>query len=662
MNFFAGWPAAQSPSETTNFEFSLCNPVMYELVHCVEQPRTLCVRRTLGGTPLRRGIHSLAIRKAGSERVIWRLTLFLFVVLALATTNSSARDTTPELITSARDLWRGYDPEALPLEVEVLQSWQEEGCTYEKLRFTGEIADGVKTRVFAIQGAPTEGKKRAGLLHIHGGGQTASLAWVKFWAKRGYVCVTFDFCGPWEKRTEFTDWGPIKHANMATANGGFQVHPTPRESSWYHWTVAARRALTLLAKHPAVDPKRLGIFGISVGGNLTWMVAGSDKRVKVAAPIYGSGYNYDDRKAKWGFPPLSDDLKVFKQTLSPEAHAPLVRCPVLHLDATNDFHAWMDYSYEILGNAHGPVRQAFTPRYNHHIEPEQAANLEKWMDWHLRGGKPFPETPRLNLALNAEHIPRAQVAVKEAREVQKVEIYYALGDKIPPARYWRSATVHKNGTRWEAALPIMDAADSLFAFANVYYKSGVCLSSNLAQAVPSHVGPAKATLQWSPRLEQGREGTENWYYTAAYTDPNISSTYLRTQTDAEKGPCLTLNPELFGDPMTFDLSTHLLGDPQFQGREGQALAFSAKGQFTEEGLTVSVIENDWGPRSRTYSVRIEKSALTPGWQEIVLPLSRFVSADGKTLTDWKSIDRLELRGAASKNEPPCFARFRWQEP
>jgi len=91
------------------------------------------------------------------------------------------------------------------------------------------------------------------------------------------------------------------------------------------------------------------------------MVAGTDRRVKTAVPIYGSGYNYDRRKAQWGFGDLSDDLARFKQTLAPEAYAPYVTCPVLHLDATNDFHAWMDYSYEILGAARGPVRQAFHP-------------------------------------------------------------------------------------------------------------------------------------------------------------------------------------------------------------------------------------------------------------------------------------------------------------
>ena len=83
----------------------------------------------------------------------------------------------------------------------------------------------------AIQGAPRSAVRAPGVLHIHGGGQTASLDWVRFWAGRGYVSVTFDFCGPWAEREEVTQWGTIPHANMALAAGGFQLRPTPRESS-----------------------------------------------------------------------------------------------------------------------------------------------------------------------------------------------------------------------------------------------------------------------------------------------------------------------------------------------------------------------------------------------------------------------------------------------
>ena len=279
------------------------------------------------------------------------------IVMACFLLVSHARADEP-VISSPAELWQGFDPAAEALEEEILKDWNEDGAHFQKLFFTAETVDGEKVRVFTIRGTPPEssraaGTKCAGILHIHGGGQTASLDWVKFWTQRGYACVSFDFCGPWEKRTEFTQWGPLKHCNMATSEGGLQVTPTPRASSWYHWTIAARRALTLLAQDPAVDRDRLGIFGISMGGTLTWMVAGSDDRVRAAVPIYGCGYNHDRSKSVWGFGELSPNLSLWQAAVSSEAHAPYIRCPLLLLNATNDFHGWLDYCPAILQSSAG---------------------------------------------------------------------------------------------------------------------------------------------------------------------------------------------------------------------------------------------------------------------------------------------------------------------
>jgi dienelactone hydrolase len=560
---------------------------------------------------------------------------------------------------SAADLWRGYDPAALPLEIAPIRSWEEKGCSLQKLRFTGEVADGRKTRILAIQGAPA-GPRRGlpGILHIHGGGQTASLDWVIYWAKRGYVCVSFDFCGRWEGRTEYTDWGPIEHANMAKAGSGYQVNPTPRESSWFHWAKAARRALTLLEGHPAVDPERLGIFGVSVGGNLTWFVAGSDARVKTAVPIYGSGYNLDARYRSAGFEELTDDLQVVKRTLTPEAHAPYVSCPVLHLDATNDFHAKMDGSYEILSAVRAPVRQAFTPRYDHHVEPEQGADLERWMAWQLRAGAPFPATPDVAIHLDARGVPEAALRIPGGTRVRRVAIYYALGNQWPSNRFWRSAEAVGAGRLWKASLPVMDAWQTVLAFANVTYQSGVCLTSNLARTIPGQLGRAAATLEWSADMEQEPTGPAHWFFTRAYTDPNLSDSYVRTETVAARR-CVTLNPALFGEPMRFTLSTHAPGDPQYQGRSGTALAFDCRGAFGAAGLTIRFTGDEWTPRARAYTSHAQPREDTPDWQTITLPRSSFADAAGQHPPAWRGLQHLEIEGAAARRDPPCFSRIRW---
>jgi hypothetical protein len=407
-----------------------------------------------------------------------------------------------------------------------------------------------------------------------------------------------------------------------------------------------------------VDPKRLGIFGVSVGGTLCWMVAAVDPRVRTAVPIYGCGYNHDDRNVRWGFGELSPDLRIYKQVLSPEAHAPLVRCPVLFLSATNDFHGPMDYSFDTLRAVKGPARQSFTPRYNHHLEPEQGGDLVRWMDWQLRDGAALPRTPAVGLTLGRDGIPQATVRPDRKAEVKRVDLFYALRDRMPQARFWRRVDGTREGDAWRAELPVLDNADPVFLFANVVYASGASLSSTLERAIPAQLGPARATLQWTPTLDQGRDGLEGWFYTAAYTDPNVDWPILRTEPDGEGGRCLGLVPERFGDPIEFSLSSHQMNDPQWEGRDGKSLAFDYRGDYAAGSLTVNVICNDWRPQSKTYSATVPPEP-GAGWKTATLPRSRFVAADGERLPRWQAAERVELRGKASRTVPPVFRKFRW---
>jgi hypothetical protein len=53
---------------------------------------------------------------------------------------------------------------------------------------------------------------------------------------------------------------------------------SPRNNNWYLLTLGARRGLTFLEQQPEVDPDRLGVYGHSMGGNLTVYLAGTDNR------------------------------------------------------------------------------------------------------------------------------------------------------------------------------------------------------------------------------------------------------------------------------------------------------------------------------------------------------------------------------------------------
>jgi dienelactone hydrolase len=131
-----------------------------------------------------------------------------------------------------------------------------------------------------------------------------------------------------------------------------------------------------LEQQPEVDPDKLGVYGYSMGGNLTVYVAGSDNRVKAAAPsVGGSGF----RTQPWQLLPQqrkqtpNGDVKLFDATIGFESYAPHITAPLLWLGATNDFHGIMDDTYrtgELI--PHKSVRYSFTPHMNHRFTTEFA--------------------------------------------------------------------------------------------------------------------------------------------------------------------------------------------------------------------------------------------------------------------------------------------------
>src|SRR5205823_6662183 len=119
--------------------------------------------------------------------------------------------------------------------------------------FTGMTHGDTKVRVYALYAAPARGKKWPGVLHVHGGGQTVSPEWLRFWAGRGYAALTFNWGGQWPGRARYTHWGSLTQGNHLRVGSMIEaVRPSVRESSWYLWTRVSRRALTALEQQPGL--------------------------------------------------------------------------------------------------------------------------------------------------------------------------------------------------------------------------------------------------------------------------------------------------------------------------------------------------------------------------------------------------------------------------
>ncbi|MCP5560952.1 MAG: acetylxylan esterase [Verrucomicrobiaceae bacterium] len=566
------------------------------------------------------------------------------------------------------ELWADFDPRQDPLEVEVVREWKEDGGVYRYVRYLIGTFKGKPARMAAFYGFPEGAKgKLPAVMHMHGGGQRAFMEEVKTYVDRGYAALSVN----WGEREmenakpgdPNTDWGTVDptqqnvpgYFNLLPGDKFLVDHESPKNNNWYLLTLGCRRGITFLEQQPEVDAERIGIFGHSMGGNLTMYVAGSDDRVKIAAPsVGGQGYRTEPHEMMGGKAQqenIKGDTALFARTLGFENYAPRIHCPVLHLSGTNDFHGWMDDVYRTNALIWGqPLRYAFSPHLNHRFIPEVAVTRPLWLDHYLKAGPALPETPKSEWELKtSDGIPMMRVTPdSQSLPIARVDIYYSV-DPDPRARFWRDAVAVKKGNTWEAKLPVLSLEQPLYAFANVYHTlpkaeslphlapiTEVCLSSLLHSAGIAELAAAgvKVTDTKSLLIEDFARGWHDWY---------------------------RLNPD---NKQFWQNWTRKVTDPKWHGPDGAQLAVTLKMPETNT-ITIVLQENEWrsyrGKRA-TYSCRREVSGAA-ALQTITLSPADFKTSDGVALANWRQIDQLGFCAQFEDKQPgQRLQEANWQGP
>jgi dienelactone hydrolase len=533
---------------------------------------------------------------------------------------------------------------------------------------------GVPARMAAFYAFPKGGHRLPGLLHLHGGGQRAFLSEVSYYARRGYACLSINWGGREMENAKpgdpNTDWGAVD-PTQRNVPGYFSLKPgpkqldpaeSPRNNNWYLLTLGARRGLTFLEKQPEVDPDRLGVYGLSMGGSLTVYVAGTDNRIKAAVPqVGGSGF------ATYPWPLLpeqtklipSGDLALYRATVDFESYAPHIQAPLLYLGATNDFNGIMDHTYRTGALIrHGNVRYAFAPHLNHRFTPEFQVASPLWFDQHLKGTFRFPATPQSKLDLNTDdHVPLFRIVPDASKPVEQVSIYYSL-DPEPRARFWRSVEAKREGNGWSAKLPLMSLEQPLFAFANVYYRldkpelpmygaptQTFAISSLLQKATAEELKRVKvlATDQPSLLIEDFSHGFRDWYLLSV------------------------------DNPHHWQYWTRKINDPKWGGKSGHRLCFDVRSERPNR-LIVVLTENYFRPYRGKQQDFLALVELKGGdWQTVTLMPADFKTLEGHSLKSWEHVDELGFRafydeGGKIRVESdrwigvlPSLRNLRWEE-
>jgi hypothetical protein len=619
------------------------------------------------------------------------MSLLTGVIVLATTTLIATEESLPPLKDkkapqTVEELWSGYDPRKELLETEVLKEWEEDGVVLRIVRFQIGMFKGQKAMLAGVYGFPKGGTKLPGLLQTHGGGQYADYKAPLTNAKRGYATLSIAWAGRitapgywvgpdivalfWANKTNdpnyklTTDWGALDgyhapcrneknhFANVAPQPWTLDTVDSPRNNPWFLGALAARRGLTFLEQQPEVDKERLGVYGHSMGGKLTVLTAGSDARVKAAAPSCG------------GISDRSSDNPLYAATLADNVYLKRITCPIIILSPANDFHGRINDLEKALTEIKSPAwRVTCSPHHNHQdTEPYQVAG-PLWFDQHLKGGRPFPATPEGSLTLNtANGVPTFSVKPDGSNKFISLDVFYTQQGQMDSekynhentiARFWHHTKAKQQNGLWVAEMPLLDTERPLWVYANVRYP-----------------------------LEQPVTGAGYYYGVYTAKDFNLSSRMViatpsqlqAANVKATDKPSLVIEAfeadwqkEWFTYDITgnWPLKTHKLYDPKWHPPSSAKLALEVRSE--QANKLVIGLDN--------HATEVQLNGGTE-WQRVMLAPSDFRNASGESLPSWKGIKELRLGdketlrskdgktlvlGAAWKGTEPKFRKLEWSQ-
>ena len=564
---------------------------------------------------------------------------------------------TPETMPAdVASLWATFDPVKDPLEMEVLHTYEKEGVTVKMISYVIGTFKGKKLRMGGYLACPSDAKgKLPGIVQIHGGGQRADPDYARGIAQNGYVVLSTNWGGrlmlhqepgqPGEGKVG-TDWAPLdatqKHNGWYASTKPdpltYDDFDSPRNNNWFLINLANKRAITMLQQLDQVDSEKIGVHGHSMGGKLSVMLAGTDKRVKVAVPSCGgTGAAPAELKARKGNSARPRPLEpLYAKYIDDAKMLPLITCPIMYKGPHNDFNGLvssMAFNWRNIP-AETEVRYSMTPHMNHRHSKEGDFVDLLMFEQYLKGDFEVPKNPELKVDLKGDQYgPVITLRPDTSQEIESVEIFYSQ-DPNGQFRFNRSAEVEKRGDVYVASAPITSKNLGFFATANVNYKH----PEHLQLQGPRWSKDPGKTFIISTNIEKF-EIPEVQAANPAVTD---SSTRMIQQSFANDG-----KPDWYRYSQR-RLNTRKVRDPKWRGPIGARLAVEVLDPAAKN-VIMEFRFNEYSKYGREYPqgefyavVPVQPSA---DWQQVTVDIKDLkpVKAEQKGMpADWQTLDHLTL--------------------
>jgi dienelactone hydrolase len=172
------------------------------------------------------------------------------------------------------------------------------------------------------------------------------------------------------------------------------------------WEVPGGAIIDYLQAEPSIDPGRIGVWGVSLGGYYAPRVASGDGRVKACVALagpYAFGENWDSlpilTREAFRVRSKSPDLETARAraaTLSMAGRAELIRCPLLAVMGKLDRLIPWQQAQRLVAEAGGPAELLLLEQGNHgcaNLAPFHRYATADWAAERLGARVSRPEHP-----------------------------------------------------------------------------------------------------------------------------------------------------------------------------------------------------------------------------------------------------------------------------
>ena len=554
------------------------------------------------------------------------------VACALTLYYNIRMESSDNLILAPTQLWKDYDPNAVPLRPSYLQFQESDNYYSVEVYINGDKYDDSYTRIYVYGYMPKETSFNTNIIFINDVlDKSFSADNLKAYADAGYGVFTFDYVGKTSLHGHYTIYPqPVAYANYVDA-GTHLTHaiPTAKDTSFFVWDKVCMKVIALI-KQLRGDDCKIILSGYKTGADIALQVAAIDKRVDAVASFLNLGW-----KDYRGYPKLAEDLhmpidderKRWLAGAATESYLKFIKCPLLCVTTTNCSITSLDRipdSVNILKGNRSTFSLSVISGLGDSVSFRARSLLYGWVSA-LSQNKKLPKNPDVEFKIDKNGNVIAQASIDKTLDIEDVTVNYSFDELDSTLRSWFSKDVPIEDLK--TTLPIYDETQILFAYITVNYKNGISLSSIVKYLrIPNDTQVVRNPIKKTRIIFQKNMGIDDWIVEI------IGSMFQFYEPQIEQGP---LN--LSG--LTCErgsLATYSIGSYKLKSISQNLLQFDAC-SIKDRKLLVEVCSGTYG-MYKTYTAKVELKK--DKWTKCSLKLFDFKDENLVPLKSWRDVKKL----------------------